>query len=44
LQKADALEVVEAIPVAAKLIIMYDPDKEDLFICAFDLRLFATPE
>ena len=40
-RRADALKAVEAIPIAAKLIVTYDPDKEDLFICAFDFTIIA---
>jgi hypothetical protein len=42
IHKADALEAIEAIPVAAKLIMTYDPDQDDLFVCAFDFAIIRN--
>ena len=33
----DASEVLEGVPVAAKMIITFKPDDESFFICAFDM-------
>ena len=41
-RRADALKAVEAIPIAAKRIVTYDPDKEDLFICTETLGPLVT--
>ena len=40
-EKAQAIEKVEVVPVAAKLIITYNPSTEDLFISAFNFAMIS---
>ena len=40
----DASEVVEGVPVAAKMIITFKPDDESVFVCAFDMCVLRNDE